>query len=137
MPTEYVIDKAQKTVFTTLYGTLTLKEGVEHHHRLASDPDFDISYNELIDGGALEKVGLNTSGIFSLSQSCPFGPTARRAIYSTDRQLYYGFARMFQTLAGGKHGEIEVFKERDEALQWLGVEMPDSDSNDPSANGPS
>lgn len=124
MPIRYVIDKERRTVFTTLYGTLTLKEGLDHHYRLGVDPDFDPSFNELMDGGTLESISLNSSGIFELSGSCPFGPESKRAMYSTDRKLYYGLARMFQTLAGGRHGDIKVFKQLDEALDWLGVSKP-------------
>jgi len=124
LPIRYVIDKGQKTVFTSLYGTLTAKEAAEHHHRLGDDPDFDPTYKELIDGEAVDTVTLNIAGIVDLSRSCPFLAEAKRAIYSTDKQLYYGLARMFQTLAGGVHGDIRVFKKLDEATDWLGVTKP-------------
>lgn len=126
MAVKYFIDKEQKVVFTSLSGNLTLMDSIAHHHRLGADPDFDPTFKELIDGKAVETVSLNITGIVDLSRSCPFQPESRRAIYSTDKQLYYGLARMFQTLAGGKHGDIRVFKKLDEALDWLGVSKPGS-----------
>jgi len=127
MPISYTIDNSQRAVFTKLSGTLTLKECIDHHRRLRTDPDFDPSYCELIDGGEVERVGLNSSGIFDLASSCPFAPPARRAIYTSAKSLHFGIARMFQALAGGKRGDIQVFRELDKAIAWLGVEPPSGD----------
>jgi len=127
VPIRYTIDNKQKAVFTRLYGTLTLQECIDHHRRLEADPDFDSAYCELIDGGDVENIGLNSAGIFELSSSCPFDPPARRAIYTTERSLHFGIARMFQALAGGKRGDIQVFRELDKAIAWLGVEPPSGD----------
>jgi len=125
MTVRYFIDKQQKTVFTTLSDTLTVTESVEHHRRLGDDPDFDPTYSELMDMSELDNISLNVSGIADLAQSCPFRPESNRAIYSTNKNLYFGLARMFQTLAGGVHGDIRVFKKLDEALDWLGISKPD------------
>lgn len=124
MTVRYFIDKQQKTVFTTLSDTLTLTESVEHHLRLGADPDYDPTYKEMMDMSELDSISLNISGIADLAQSCPFGSESNRAIYSTDKSLYFGLARMFQALAGGRHGNIRVFKRYDEALDWLGISKP-------------
>lgn len=126
MTVRYFIDKQQKTVFTTLSDTLTMTESVEHHHKLGADPDFDPAYKELMDMSELDNISLNISGIASLAKSCPFRPESNRAIYSTNKNLYFGLARMFQALTGGNHGDIRVFRKLDEALEWLEVIEPDS-----------
>lgn len=131
MTVRYFIDKQQKTVFTTLSDTLTVTESVEHHRRLGADPDFDPTYKELMDMAGLNNISFNISGMTDLAQSCPFRPESNRAIYSTNKNLYFGLARMFQALAGGTHGDIRVFKKLDEALEWLKVTEPGNQRNQP------
>ncbi|GAV20399.1 hypothetical protein MMIC_P1364 [Mariprofundus micogutta] len=122
MAIDYSIDTQRNLVITTLSGVLNFEECVAHHIKLGSDKDFDPSGCELIDGSALKSVALASTSIFSLSKTCPFGSSARRAIYASDNTFHYGLARMFQMVTGEKHGEIMVFKDRDEAVAWLNIE---------------
>lgn len=119
MPISYDIDSERGLVITRLSGTVSFDECAEHHCKLSADPAFDPAFRELLDGGAVERVALISTAIFSLSNSCPYESSARRAIYAGNKRVHFGLARMFQALASGKHGEIEVFRDRDEALQWL------------------
>ncbi|MDX8402909.1 MAG: hypothetical protein R8K54_00690 [Mariprofundaceae bacterium] len=121
MAISYSIDKQRGIVFTMLSEVLDFEECVAHHFKLGADADFDPSYCELIDGSLLKSVSLASKAIFSLSKTCPYGTNARRAIYASDNTFHYGLARMFQIVAGEKHGEIMVFKDRDKALAWLAI----------------
>jgi hypothetical protein len=124
LPICYEIDPHRKLVVTTLSGTLSFDESVAHHRKLGADPAFDPSFRELMDGSGVKRVALLSPAIFSLSISCPFNSAACRAIYAGDNSTNYAIARMFQALAGDKHGEIAVFKSRDEALAWLKDKPP-------------
>jgi len=115
----YEIDTGKGLVTTTISGTLSFDECNDHHYRLGADPAFAPSYNELIDGGNTEQVELFSKAIFSLAESCPFGPDSFRAINAGCKKVHFGLARMFQAFATGRHGTIEVFRSREEALQWL------------------
>jgi len=119
VPVEYRIDIQNGLVLTTLSGTLSFDECQAHHRRLASDPDFKPDLSELMDGSAVNRIPISYASISKLADSCPFGIHARRAIVSSDNLLNYGVARMFQSFSSGKHGEIMVFKDKDEALSWL------------------
>lgn len=121
MTVKYHIDKQQGIVFTTLSHTLKFDECLSHHERLERDSDFNPSLKELIDGGAVKAISFNIGLVLKLTRSCPFHHQAKRAIYSSDKSLNYRFAYMFQTFAGKGHGEIKVFKDREEALKWLEV----------------
>ena len=123
MPITYAIDPEKGIVTTTITGVLSFDECTEHHRRLGADPAFDPSYGELMDGGGVERVALLSTAVFSLSNTCPYGPTAIRAIFAGNKRLHFGIARMFQSLASGRHGTIEVFNDREEALQWLESKM--------------
>lgn len=124
MTVRYEIDASNGLVTTTLTGAVGMSECVAHHRRLAADPAFDPAFRELIDGSAVERVSLLSPDLFSLSVSCPYGSAAYRAICTGDNMTHYAIARMFQALAGDKHGEIAVFKTHGEALAWLEDKAP-------------
>jgi len=115
----YEIDADKGLVITTISGTLSFDECTAHHRKLRDDPAFDPSFNELIDGSDAKRVELFSSAVFSLSNTCPYSASAYRAICAGDKRVHFGIARMFQAFATGKHGSIEVFKSREEALAWL------------------
>lgn len=119
MAVSYRIDAARRLVITTLSDTLSLSECFQHHEKLAADPDFRPDYRELMDGSAVTRVAFDSAAVISLSKSCPFGANSRRAIYCGDSLMNYGMARMFQTLAQGRHGEIGVFRTAVESAKWL------------------
>lgn len=119
MTVEYSIDRKRRLVITTLSGELSVAECFAHHLTLAMDPEFDPSYNELIDGGEIDNVQLDSTSIFKLGQSCPYSGAAYRAIYTADRPINYACAYLFQLFASGRHGVIKVFKDRSDAIRWL------------------
>jgi len=119
MAVSYRIDPLRHLVITTLTDTLSFDECAEHHRRLASDPAFRPNFHELIDGSAVTRVSFGSAAIFSLAMGCPYGPEARRAIYCGNSLTNFGVARMFQTLAHGMHGNIQVFRSVASARAWL------------------
>jgi hypothetical protein len=51
----------------------------------------------------------------------PFWAGARRALVVTS-DVVFGMARMYQILRDESPDELEIFREMDGALQWLGVD---------------
>ena len=119
MAITYHIDPDRKRVTTILSGTVGLQEGLRHHEALGADPLFDPGFCEFMDGSAVGDIDLNSLAIWNMSQSCPFGPESKRAIYCGDNLLRYGLARSFQACTGGQHGEIQVFRDAGDAIKWL------------------
>jgi hypothetical protein len=50
----------------------------------------------------------------------PFWAGARRALVITNDVLF-GMARMYQLLKDESPDELQIFRNMDEALQWLGL----------------
>lgn len=123
MAVSYRIDSDKRLVITTLTDTLSFAECSRHHGQLAADPDFQPDFSELMDGSGLTWVELNSTAIFDLSRTYPFGPRSRRAINCGESLKHFGLARMFQTLARGKHGDIQVFRSAEESVRWLSGEL--------------
>ena len=115
----YEIDKERRLVTSTASGVITLPEIWAHQERLASDPDFDPSFAQLLDITQVSKVKLSSEEIRRAAGRSVLAINTRLAIVVSS-SFVYGLARMFQILreVNGDEG-IHVFRERDEALAWV------------------
>ena len=100
-------------------GAFTLVDALAHQQRLASDPDFDPSFSQLVDLTHVTSVDVTASDIRKLAQANLFSCGSRRAILATS-EVAFGLARMFEALreSAGEDG-IQVFRDLNEALDWL------------------
>jgi hypothetical protein len=119
MPAFYKIDKERRLVMSSGAGTFTLADALAHQEELATDPDFDPSFSQLMDFSHITAFDIDADGVRRLAQRSIFSPQSRRAIIMTS-DAAYGLARMFEILReeAGEHG-IRVFRNLDEALDWI------------------
>jgi len=119
MPAHYKIDKERRLVMTTVFGVVTLADGLAHQEKLRKDPDFDPSFSQLMDFSHAAKIELTAEDVRTLAQQSIFSPDSRRAILVSG-DLAFGLARMFEALreSFGEQG-IRVFRNLDEALDWV------------------
>ena len=122
MPVDYVIDSRRRLILTTYSGKVTADELFEHQRRLASDPEFDSTFSELVDGRQVTTTDGKDDATVAreLAKTHLFGPTSRRAFVVVET-VYLGLLRRFsiyRELAGGKE-DIRVFYDMNEALTWL------------------
>lgn len=115
MPFSYSIDRKTRVVTTTFSGTLTDHDVENLIDQLKRDPDYDPSFDELIDCTAVNENKVTQK---TLSSEQPFSHNARRAVVAPS-SLNYGVSRMFQTLQGNP--QIEIFRTLDAARMWLGL----------------
>jgi len=65
-------------------------------------------------------VKVTASGVREMTGLNPFGAGARRAL-AVSSDVAYGMARMYQIMRSDAQDEVEVFRDIDSALEWLGV----------------
>jgi hypothetical protein len=123
MPCNYTIYKDKRLVVTTASEVFTFAEGMAHEDKIYSDPEFDPTFVHLIDATGITRVELTASEISTLARRTRFSPTARKALV-VNTALLFGLARMFETYLqlSGSAESVSVFKQRNEALQWLGID---------------
>jgi hypothetical protein len=93
-----------------------------HQDRLLADPEFDASFDQLIDATSVTKVDISEDDIRTLAHRHVFSLKSRRALVAT-RPDVFGVGRMmeiYQEDVG--HTELAVFYSMDEAWKWLGRE---------------
>jgi len=92
----------------------------KHLNALAADTDFRSDMRELLVDNDAVTDEFDISQIMSFKHSHVWGKGAKRALVANS-DLAYGLFRMFQLTADGEHGEISLFRDINEARQWLGL----------------
>jgi hypothetical protein len=132
MPLRYVIDKERRLVHTTGWDRLSFAQTKSLQDQLLNDPDFDPTFNQLVDLTALTGLGMSTEETKWLASRKVFSPSSRRAFIATNPAVF-GMSRLYEAQHDGsrEHARVCVFSDREAALQWLGLEaMPDSIKSD-------
>ncbi|MEO8201142.1 MAG: hypothetical protein ABI679_11520 [Gemmatimonadota bacterium] len=120
MPGAYNIDPHRHLVLSRGWGVVTNDDFMVHARELTEDPRFQPTFSQLSDLRDAERLELDTFTVRRLAAISPFGAGSRRAlVVSSD--LAFGMARMFQTLREGNGEELQVFRDIDAALDWLGL----------------
>lgn len=121
MPWSYHIDGERRLVVTTAWDTVTGAECLEQQRQLRSDAGFSPDLCQLLDFTRVTAAQIDLATIFELADVDLFSGKSRRAFLAPN-PLAYGLSRMFivsRRLTGEE--QMRVFKDRDEALHWLGV----------------
>lgn len=120
MPSAYVLDEARSLLLSRAWGVFTDRDLSAHLDAFTNDPQFRPNFDQLADLREVTSVAITSSGIRDQVRENPFGPGSRRAlVVSSDAA--YGMARMFQTLHEESAAPVEIFRDFDAALAWLGL----------------
>jgi hypothetical protein len=115
MPLRYCIDKDRRLVLTYTEGPVTFDDVRGHQDRLLADPEFDASFDQLIDTTLTTKFKISADEARILAERRVFSPQTRRAIVASQPHIF-GVGRIMEVYHQGVGGEIQVFYSMDEAL---------------------
>src|SRR5689334_2297159 len=108
MPVVYHIDVAHRVVFTRGYGNVIDQDLFQHNQALIVDPNFDPTFNQLLDFTQVIDAEIKTETIYNIARNRIFNLDSLRAIVV--RPGYqYGLARMFQNIRMLEDKNIGVF----------------------------
>ncbi len=119
MPANYRID--HNTVFTIIEGRMIDKEMINIQVKLRKGPEFKPDYSHLIDRRQIGELKKSAAWIRTITSSGMFSAQSRRA-FVVPSDTAYGFSRMFQVYRQHGLGQTEVFRDFDQAVQWIGLE---------------
>lgn len=117
MPVRFEIDPERRRILTTWSGVVTLKENQDFIRALADHPDFDPTFDQLSDARAVT-AAVSSDRLADLARSQVFTAGSRRAIL-VESDLVFGVSRMYQAYATQGGPEVRVFRDPDEASEWL------------------
>lgn len=123
MPVQYVIDKRHGLVITSAWDRVTFSEYRIHQDQLTSDPDFDSTFNHLLDSTKVTAIKLSTFEIKTITSRSVFSSISKRAIIAPN-PAYFGVARMAEAYHSMTRSpsQVRVFRDVSSALKWLDLE---------------
>ena len=123
MPYNYVIHKEQCVVVSTGSGRVTFAEVEERINEGLTDPDFDPSFNEIVDLRAVTTVEMSGSEVRTLANRKVFSSNSKIALVVSSPAVF-GMGRLFETYSemSKVSSQVRVFHDLPSALEWLGIE---------------
>jgi len=107
-------------------GRVTNEELLEYQQRLAADPDFRPTMNNVIDTRGVTDVSVTVLGLRIAATPSIFAPGSRRAIIASGTSPAYrdgeGYLRMFEALRHQSGEDIKFFSTAEDVHRWLGLE---------------
>lgn len=121
MPASYQIDKPLGLIITKGQGVLTGQDIRTHRQRLLDDPNFDPSYNQIIDLRDVVKFAVVGAEMSGIATDSIFNEKSRRAIVA-EKDVDFGMARMYEMYGEANPSQVIVFRDMAEARRWLGLD---------------
>lgn len=128
MPLDYSIDKRRRLVVSTGSGIVTAEESRSHQQRLLADPEFDPSFNQLIDFTAATELRATAAELAPLARRSVFSPGSKRA-WVASAPAIFGMGRLAATYheLSDTPSQVQVFSDMPTALDWLGLGKTSAD----------
>lgn len=133
----YRLEKNRRLVLITGVGVIGRNEIVANREALLSDPDFDRSFDALVDFSQVPETSLNSDALRTLSREPLFSRASRIAVVTTlppGNMTLFGMARLYETYreVSNMGDHLRVFKTLEDAREWLSVDEPPSQERLPS-----
>lgn len=118
----YEVDGNTRTVFTTVSGVVKDDDLLAHANTVVADPRIPPGSKVLMDFRAVTRFEVTAKALWRTADvfrgRSPFARTA----FVANVDVIYGMGRMYQSIrAEEDSGEIEVFRELQDAKDWLGL----------------
>jgi hypothetical protein len=122
MPITYHIDPEGDLVLVTCSGVVTDNEFPQFREQLMNDPHFHPGMKELADFRSVERYELTMDGFIDFIEN-EKAYISRLKDYKiavvTSSDLHFGFTRMYMSMMSDQLGDVQVFRDIEEAKTWL------------------
>lgn len=124
MPVRQLWEPQLRTLFVTASGPVSDQEFVDFALKLVECSDIPPARKELWDLSGLERTDVETA---SLRETASTFRDRDKTVFETrvailaTSDVAFGLARMYQSFRGDSTVELEVFRGRAAALEWLGL----------------
>ncbi|MBN2028654.1 hypothetical protein JW824_00260 [bacterium] len=125
MPITYQIKPDEKLVTLVHTGVVADSEFLSFYKNLYTVPQFDRSFNVLVNLQQAESTARSTSALHELAEFIQkqlknINPHPKIAVVAP-KDLSFGLARMYEVFSSTASSRFVVFRDADDALTWLGV----------------
>ena len=124
MPITYEVDEANKIIRSRMHGHVTTDEFLATANEAIKDQRISSGYSHLIDMDMIQTIDIPSDIVSSTARETTdkgFLQHGKTAIVA-GRDYIFALGRMYQAYASVTGRTIEVFRRREEAEEWLGLE---------------
>ncbi|HKD80732.1 MAG TPA: hypothetical protein VKH81_13620 [Candidatus Angelobacter sp.] len=119
MPVVLKIDPQRRIVYSAFYGSITDAEVAGHRSSIASDPDFNPAFNEVVDFSSVTEVNLSESTLSAMAQTPSLFNDSALHIVVAPADILFRIASRYQGFAQLSRPNLFVVRTREEAYQLL------------------
>lgn len=122
MPVVLKIDPHRRVVHSAFYGKITDAELLGHRARIASDPDFNPQFADIVDFSDVIDPAITESAIAALAVNPSLFSSSAVHIVIAPAAVVFRLGARFKVLAQSSRPNFHVVKTRAEAYQLLPTE---------------
>src|SRR5258708_5556192 len=119
MPVVLKIDPHRRVVHSAFYGKITDAELLGHRQRIASDPDFNPEFADIVDFSDVTDPAITESAIAALAANPSLFSSSAVHIVIAPAAVVFRLGTKFKDLAQSSRSNFYVVKTRAEAYQLL------------------
>ena len=123
MPYSYSIRKEERLVISSGFGLVTFAELQASSDQLATDPNFNPDFDQLVDATAMTELRVSVDEAMKLARVNLFSRASRRAFVAPEPAAF-GMIRLwsayYELRNEPSHVAVAVFSDLASALTWLG-----------------
>lgn len=125
MPITYEVDRSNRLMITRIEGRIAPAEAFAYLDRIIADPDND-QCDELLVLDDVDLSGIGAADVRGLARRAAelAQDDKFRVAVVAPRDADFGVWRMFQTLRDLGDHRMAVFRQIQQACDWLGVKVP-------------
>lgn len=119
MPVVLKIDPHRRVVHSAFYGRITDTELLGHHKRIASDPDFNPQFADIVDFSDVTDPAITESAVAELAANPSLFSSSAVHIVIAPATVVFRLGARFKELAQSSRPNFYVVKTRAEAYKLL------------------
>lgn len=121
MPVILKIDLRRRIVYSSFYGRITGDELIKHRSAIASDPNFNPEFSEIVDLSEVTEVSVTENTIATMAATeTLYSPSVLHIVVAPDAKTGK-LAKDFKTLAQSSRPNLHIVRTRAEAYKLLGT----------------
>ena len=122
MPAVLKIDPQRRIVLSTFYGEVTGAELLRHRETIATDPDFDPNFADVVDFTGVTHTAFSEKTVVALAASPSLFDPASPHVIVAPNDLPFQLAMRFREIAGSGRQIVKIVRSMQEAYEMLAGE---------------
>lgn len=127
MPIEYDIIENKQLVLAKGTGVVTAIDIIEHLDSLSADNRYTAPMKKIVDYRLIEDIEINSKEANGIAQKKRLLTSTlfcgERCAFVSPDDTAYGTSRVHQALSEGSNANTEVFRQIEDALDWLDITL--------------